>query len=292
MKIFITGAKGQLGWELLQLWRANHSVVGRDLPEFDITQPRSVMDAVLDFKPEIVVNCAALTKPDLCETERNMAHAVNAVGPRNVAAAAAAIDAVMVHISTDYVFDGLRKPPQAYTEADSTGPLSWYGVTKLEGESGVQAAAPRHIIVRTAWLYGAHGNNFPKTILFKALASPEQEIKVVDDQYGSPTWTFRLAHQITALVQQDGHGLYHASAEGYCTWFEFAKAFLMEMDVPHRIHPCMTAEYPVVAKRPANSILENQRLKAAGLNCMVDWRADLGQFVAQYRARLLAEVRP
>jgi dTDP-4-dehydrorhamnose reductase len=164
-----------------------------------------------------------------------------------------------------------------------------YGRTKLDGEYAVAAADCRYIILRTAWLYGFHGRNFLKTILKKVLSAPETTLKVVNDQFGSPTWSYRLALQIRRLIDSDASGIYHASSEGYGTWFDLASSFLEKMGVPHRIIPCGTVDYPTPATRPANAILENHRLKAEGLNIMTDWRSDLNEFIATFRDRLIAE---
>ena len=185
------------------------------------------------------------------------------------------------------------QPYRWYLETDATGPVSWYGKSKLAGEESVlKYPGCRPLIFRTAWLYSRTGHNFPKTMLRLALADPGRMIRVVNDQYGSPTWSLSLARQIEkVLVDYPPPGVYHATAEGCCTWFEFANYFLHAMQVPHLLEPCRSVDYPTPAKRPMNSVLENTRLKALGLNVMTDWRADLDEFVRIHRVELLDEVK-
>ena len=169
-------------------------------------------------------------------------------------------------------------------------PTSYYGFSKLEGEKAVALKTDRYTILRTAWLYGAFGHNFLKTMLRFAVGDPQREIKVVHDQFGSPTWSYGLAEQIKRVIEADVSGLFHATSEGYCTWYDLAKRFLHEMEVPVALVPCTTRDYPTPTKRPANSILENRRLKDEGLNIMQDWRVDLTQFVRMHKDHLLREV--
>ncbi|MEI6126090.1 MAG: sugar nucleotide-binding protein, partial [Pseudomonadota bacterium] len=171
------------------------------------------------------------------------------------------------------------------------GPLSHYGTTKLESEEAVRKATDRHCIIRTAWLYGATGNNFLKAMLKKALDNPSRPIKVVNDRYGSPTWAFRLALQIKRLIEGAYQGTFHATAEGYCTWYELASYFLDAMEVPHSVQPCSSSEYVTPAARPVNSILKNQNLKKAGINLMQDWCQDIDEFVLRCRDPLLNELK-
>lgn len=290
MRILVTGGRGQLGMDCQEVF-AGHEVLALDLPNLDITDGRSV-DGVLDlWKPDAVVNCAAYTAVDRAESDEATALKVNADGPGLLAERAAARGIRLVQISTDYVFDGERAVPQPYVESDATGPTGAYGRTKLEGEKRVAAAGGRWAILRTSWLYGRNGNNFPKTILKHALRNPEKGLKVVDDQTGTPTWSRRLAEQIKVVLEAGAEGLFHATGEGHCTWWAFAKEFLALMGVACEVRPCRSEEYPTPTKRPANSILENAALKAAGLNAMRDWREDLAEYVGRYKEGLLAEVR-
>ncbi|MBW2708506.1 MAG: dTDP-4-dehydrorhamnose reductase [Deltaproteobacteria bacterium] len=291
MKILITGAAGQLGQDCTKVLEKSHAVTPVDLGVLDITDRTAVNAFVVELKPGVILNCAAFTRVDDCETEKALAWKVNVEGPKNLASAAEARGARMIHISTDYVFDGKKPVPEYYTENDNTHPVSYYGITKLEAEKVVCEETDRYSILRTAWLYGANGQNFLKTMLRLALGDPEREIKVVHDQFGSPTWSYRLAEQIETVMDADVNGLFHATSEGHCTWYELATTFLDEMAVSNAFVPCTTCDYPTPAERPTNSILENKRLKDEGLNIMRDWRADLIQFVARFKNRLMDEVK-
>ena len=289
MKIVITGGTGQLGSDCAEVLEQQCEIVSLGSKDFDITSRTAVERLIGEIAPQVILNCAAFTKVDACETKRNLAQKVNVEGPRNLGVAAKKQGAQLIHISTDYVFDGRKKVPEPYTEPDETNPISYYGVTKLEAEEAVRDATDNHMIFRTAWMYGIRGQNFLKTMLRLALNDPEREIKVVSDQFGSPTWSYRLAQQIAKLIESGGQGTYHATSEGYGTWYELATAFLDKMGVPHSFAPCTTEEYPTPATRPTNSILENQRLKEAGLNLMEDWQDDLAEFVLRFRDRLINE---
>ena len=291
MKILISGGTGQLGRDCTKVLERDHEVTPVGSRALDISDWTAVKAFVQDLKPDVILNCAAFTKVDDCETKKELAWKVNVEGPKNLAAAAEDRGARIIHISTDYVFDGKKPVPEYYTETDTTHPISYYGFTKLEAEKAVCAETGRYSILRTAWLYGANGRNFLKTMLRLALGDPEREIKVVHDQFGSPTWSYRLAEQIENILDADVNGIFHATSEGHCTWYELATTFLGEMAVPNAFVPCTTRDYPTPAERPINSILENQRSKDAGLNSMRDWRTDLIQFVTLFKGRLIDEVK-
>ena len=289
MKILIVGADGQLGTDCRKTMASTHELLGLDVPDMDITDMASVDKVVAGFKPDVIINCAAYTQVDKCETQTALAWAVNAEGPAHLARAAARHDSFLIHVSTDYVFDGKRAVPEPYIESDETAPASQYGKSKLAGEQAVAGETNRFAIVRTAWLYGISGGNFLKTMLRLAVNDPERTIRVVNDQYGSATWSHRLARQIQRLMESGERGIFHATAEGYGTWYDLAALFLEQMHVPHRLAPCTTEEYPTPAVRPANSILANQRLAELGINVMADWRDDVKDFADTFRDRLLAE---
>ena len=289
MKILICGSSGQLGSDCLQILQEAHEVLALSLNELDITSSSDVDKVIRNSVPDIILNCAAYTDVDACETERELAWKVNVEGPKNLASGATKYGGLLIHISSDYVFDGRKKPPEPYVEDDEPNPLSYYGRTKLEGEVAVMQATDQYIILRTAWLYGIHGRNFLKTILELALGNPDKKVKVVNDQFGSPTWSFRLALQIAELIEKNGRGTYHATAEGHCTWYELAGHFLGEMGIGHSLIPCTSDEYPTPAIRPRNSILENKRLKKADINLMKDWSHDVDQFVSNFQEQLLNE---
>ncbi|MEE8431269.1 MAG: dTDP-4-dehydrorhamnose reductase [Candidatus Desulfatibia sp.] len=289
MRIMVMGGKGQLGSDCTQILEQKHNVISLDLEDIDVAIFADVEKKVADFLPEIIINCAGYTHVDNCETERELAWDVNVKGAENLAVGVQKHGGRLVHISTDYVFDGRKKIPEPYVEDDELNPLSYYGITKLEGEKLVRETTDQHIILRTAWMYGVNGHNFLKTMLKLAVKNPKNEIKVVNDQYGSPTWSHRLALQITKLIDKNCRGTYHASAEGYCSWYQLAKYFLEKMGVPHAVVPCSSAEYPTPAIRPQNSILENRRLKEMDINIMAAWQDDLDRFIAGFGDKLINE---
>jgi len=290
MKILITGAAGQLAQDCARVIDGAHTVYALASQELDICDQEQVQHHFHRIAPDIVINCAAFTAVDRCETDRKKCWLVNADGAGIIATACAEHDARLIHISTDYVFDGLKKVPEPYVETEKTNPLSEYGASKLAGEKMIRDRLGNHLILRTSWLYGIGGPNFLKTMLRLAVTDPQRMIRVVNDQYGSLTWTHRLALQISTLLDSSVSGTFHATAEGCTTWYEGARIFLKAMQVPFTLEPCSTAEYPTPARRPANSILENGLLKQYGLNQMVSWEADVVEFANRYRDRLLAEV--
>jgi len=290
MKILIVGANGQLGTDCRNILGQENVVCGRDIPAVDIGDEKSVATCVATEKPDVIVNCAAYTAVDACEDDEKCWR-VNAEGPGNLASAAREHGCRLIHISTDYVFDGHRPPPDSYDESAPVNPLSKYGKAKLAGEQAVMATLDNHVILRTAWLYSAFGKNFLKTMLRLSLAAPDVERKVVNDQHGSLTWSYTLAQQIGKLLDSDLTGIFHATAEGHSTWYEGACYFLEAMGVPYRLRPCLTNEYPTKARRPANSILENRRLHEAGISTFVSWQEDITTFVDMYRDHLLKEAR-
>lgn len=291
MKILLFGCNGQLGQDCVTLLSPEHNIFGCDIPKTDISSQENVEELVAARQPDCIINCAAYTAVDLCETEANLAWSINAEGPRYLAQAANAINARLIHISTDYVFDGNKKVPEKYVETDPVSPLGQYGKSKLAGEEAVQYYCPSHLILRTAWLYSAHGSNFLKTMLRLTLQDNTREINVVNDQYGSLTWSHTLALQIKALLDTELIGIVHASAEGYSTWYEGARYFLDKMDVPHNLKPCTTKDYPTPARRPTNTILENFRLKQEGLNLFKDWRDDIDCYVDRHKEELLNSLK-
>jgi dTDP-4-dehydrorhamnose reductase len=290
MKIMITGDKGQLGTDCTKVFGETHDVLGVDIDEVDITKLPDIELLVQQFRPNIIVNCAGYTRVDDCEIEKELAWKANVTGAENLAKCVDKYGDRLIHISTDYVFDGRKKVPEPYVETDKTNPISNYGMSKLEGEKAIQNTTNRFIILRTAWLFGVNGHNFLKTMLKLSLRSSDTKIKVVNDQFGSPTWSYRLAHQIERLVETNAQGIFHATSEGHCTWYELAVYFLKKMNVPHTIIPCTTEEYPTSAPRPMNSILENRNLKEKGLNIMADWKSDVDEFVLNFRDVLLKEI--
>lgn len=290
MKVLITGARGQLGSDCSKILATEHTVYPLGSHELDITDHQQTKSLIGKISPDTVINCAAYTAVDACEKDSFSCRKVNSDGAGNIASACADVGAKIIHISTDYVFDGSKPVPEPYTEKDEVCPVSEYGSSKLAGERNIRKITENHLIIRTAWLYGIDGSNFLKTMLRLALTNQGKAIRVVNDQYGSLTWTYSLALQIKELLATDLSGTVHASAEGHCTWYEGARYFLESINVPHLIEPCTSAEFKTAAKRPANSILENRLLKERGLNRMIDWKRDVASFAGRFRKQLLDEM--
>ncbi len=270
MRILITGAGGQLGRELMEVL-ASHELHGRDHRALDIANREAVVQTVEQVRPSWVINAAAYNDVDGAEAATELAFAVNAAGPGYLAEAAARVGAEMVHISTDYVFDGRKGSP--YNELDRADPLSVYGRSKYEGELQVQSAHPSACVLRTAWLYGEYGNNFVKAIL-KA-AERGGPLKVVSDQVGSPTWTRHLAQAIGELIETTARGLFHVANAGACSRFEFARAIVQGRV---EVLPISADEAARPAPRPANSALVSARWQAAGLRPLPDWERALTDY--------------
>lgn len=275
-KALITGSKGQLGIEVAKQLSVitGIEIIETDLQSLDITNQRQVFHVVKGKKPDVIINCAAHTNVDKCETEETTAYQVNAIGAHNLSVAAYSIGAKMVQISTDYVFDGSGSTPKR--EDDPINPQSVYGRSKALGEKLVRETNPRHFILRTAWLYG-EGHNFVRTML--RLAREKGEVFVVSDQIGSPTSTKDLAKCIIDLIQTESYGTYHATGEGSCSWYEFAKKIFAIKDLSIKVNPITTAELNRSAKRPQYSVLENFMLQLIGLNSFRHWEEALVDYL-------------
>ncbi len=287
--LLLIGVRGQLGYDCAKVFSNVFSVKGLSSSDLDLSCTDDIQATIIKYRPAVILNCGAYTKVDNCETEVETARLINAEAPAQLAAAAKACKALLVHVSTDYVFPGDRKLPDGYSETDKVGPVSVYGNSKLAGELAISKSGCEYLIVRTAWLYGINGYNFLKTMLRLVLSEPEKERKVVADQYGCLTSSWRLAQQLLKLVEAGKRGLYHGVGENSANWFQVASYFLQQMQVEHRLTPCKTAEYPTPARRPANSILLNSRLKDDKLLLMLPWQEDLDLFILKYRERLLNE---
>jgi dTDP-4-dehydrorhamnose reductase len=281
MNILIAGGEGMLGRDVQRAaGRAGHTSIAMDMPELDITDPGSVERALAQSRPGAVINCAAWTDVDGAECHREQAAAVNGVGAGNLAQAAARARIPLLHLSTDYVFDG-NPPldgagrPRPYLESDPTGPLSVYGATKLEGERLVLAASPMHLVVRTAWLFGVDGANFVATML--RLAGERSSIDVVDDQTGSPTWTGHLAPALVGLIEREVRGLVHLTGAGAVTWNGFAKEIFRQAGRDCEVQAIDSAQMARPAPRPQWSVLESERDQVLP---MPDWRDGLAGYLA------------
>lgn len=300
MKILITGVRGQLGSELVKALMTgatelgpipaalrDAAVIGVDLvagdgvQALDITDQAAVLAMLQSQRPDIVINCAAYTYVDGCESDRQAAFAANALGPRNLAMGCEAIGAKLVHISTDYVFSGEGDRPLA--EYEQPAPVSVYGKTKWAGEAYVRQYCHSAFIVRTAWLYGYVGKNFVKTIL--RVAKEKGAVRVVNDQFGNPTHVADVAHHVLKLCTTTLYGTYHCTGEGVCSWYDFACEIVRLGGVQATVSPCTTAEYPTPTRRPAWSALENMALAATVGNDARDWRDALAAFFANWDGR-------
>jgi dTDP-4-dehydrorhamnose reductase len=273
-RILITGAHGQLG-RALQRQYADHDVSAWDLQDLDITQFEQVKKALDQLRPHVVINAAAFTQVDDAEINPDAAYRGNALGPRNLAVVTYDMGISLVHFSTDYVFDGLQTRP--YHEFDSTNPLSVYGRSKLAGEEAVRVANPRHFIVRTAWLYHTIGRNFPNTICRKA---GQDVVRVVNDQYGSPTFAPHLTHSVFKLVESEAHGTYHLAGSGGTSWYEFTRALYRALGFQTSVVPIPTAHYPLPARRPPYSVLTSLQQPLIHLP---PWEEGVRQFAAQWK---------
>jgi dTDP-4-dehydrorhamnose reductase len=283
MKIAVIGANGQLGMDMVATFqKLGDTTIGLTHADLDIASAASTHEALSGIQPSIIVNTAAMHHVESCEKEPSRAYEVNALGARNLSIVARDLHAKLVHISTDYVFDGSKKQP--YVEDDAAAPLNVYGNTKLAGEAFVRALAERYFIVRTSALYGKNpcrakgGKNFVDLML--KLAGERDEIKVVDDEMVTPTSTQELAKQICELSRTDSYGLYHATAEGSCSWYEFAKTIFEIANVKVNLKIAAPGEFPAKVPRPKYSVLENQALKKEDLNSLRNWQEGLRDYLS------------
>lgn len=293
MKIMITGCRGQLGTELQVQLRneqcelgplperlRNTTVIPVDIDELDITDREATIAYIRRHQPDTVINCAAFTNVNGCETNRDAAYRVNALGPRNLALACDKVNARLIHVSTDYVFSGAPNGGVPLDECAVPAPVSAYGETKLLGEQYVRDFCRRHFIVRTAWLYGYNGKNFVKTMV--NLAKTHDTITVVNDQMGNPTNAVDLAYHILKLAVSHDYGTYHCTCNGVCSWYDFASEIIRLSGLPCTVKPCTSAEYaaahPESANRPAWSALDNRALRCSVGDQMRDWKDAIQAF--------------
>ena len=284
MKILVTGANGMLAKEVREKFEKGNEVIATDVKELDITNEKAVMDYVMNLKPDYIINCAAFTAVDKAEECYELADRINGDGPTNLAKAAKAAGAKLVHISTDYVFGGDLDLSKDYKEDDPKAPVTVYGKTKLHGEEGITSNMDEYYIFRTAWLYGVGGNNFVKTMT--KLGSTRDEINVVADQHGSPTYAKDLTEIIyQAINKKIPYGIYNATNEGYTTWYEFTKEILAEQGIECKVNPVTTEEYIEMmkitqAKRPFNSQMSKAKLEAFGIK-IPNWKDGLRRYLEE-----------
>lgn len=274
-KILVTGCNGQLGRAINQEY-ANDKVelINTDVAELDITNVEMVMRFVGEKRPDVIINCAAHTNVNACESQWDLAYKINAIGPRNLSVAAKRTGAKLVHVSTDYVFDGMAEKP--YTEFDAVAPIGAYGKTKLAGEEFVKQFADRFFIVRTAWLYG-EGKNFVETML--KLGKEKGEVGVVSDQFGTPTSAKEVARMIHVLEPTDNYGIFHGTCEGYCSWADFAEKIFAYAGMDVIVNRLTTDEYPTPTKRPAYSVLDNYMLRLTTGFEFAQWEDALREYL-------------
>lgn len=286
-RVLVTGCNGQLGRAIRKEYDGENAefintdvVEGEGVVSLDITDVNAVLKLVRDTKPEVIINCAAHTNVDKCEEQWDLAYKINALGPRNLSIAAREVDAKMIHVSTDYVFEGNGTRP--YTEFDAPNPVSAYGKTKLEGEKFVKEFAPKHFILRTAWLYG-DGKNFVKTML--KLSENHDEVSVVCDQVGSPTSAVELAKMIHYLEKTENYGLFHATCEGDTNWADFTEEIFRKAGKSTKVNHVTSVQYkemnPASANRPAYSILDNYMLRLTSDYRMADWHDALDVYLKE-----------
>lgn len=280
MKVLVTGGKGQLGVDVTTILQNKlYEVYSFGKDELEITDAQKVFSVFDEIKPDIVVHAAAYTQVDKAEEDEDRAFAVNAIGTRNLAVACEKHNAKMIYISTDYVFDGNTQRP--YHEFSLTNPLSVYGKSKLAGEHYVQNLSSKYFILRTSWVYGKYGNNFVKTML--AIAKDRSEINVVNDQYGSPTYSVDLANFISIIMNSELYGIYHFSNSGYCSWYEFAKAIFELANLEHiKVNPVTTFDFPRPAPRPAFSVMDHMTMRNSGFGYTRHWKEALEDFINDY----------
>jgi dTDP-4-dehydrorhamnose reductase len=279
MKVLIVGCLGMLGSDLVARFSPGHEVKGVDRPEIDITRMEQCFAQVEGFRPDVVINAAALTMVDYCETHEKEAFLVNAEGAGNLSQAAASAGALLVHYSTDYIFDGLKK--EAYLEGDAPNPQSVYGRSKLLGEELVRRHCRDHLILRTSWLFGRNGSNFIRAIV--DAAKKGATLRVVNDQRGSPSYSVDVASYTLRMVEAGCRSIYHLTNSGSCTWYELAVRALEWMGIEGvSIAPVSTREFRRPAPRPANSTLANSRLERDGLPPMRPWQDAVQEYIEQH----------
>ena len=281
MKILVTGITGQLGFDVMRVLE-NRGIACKGVTrgELPLTEREAVMHCIAEYKPDVVVHCAAYTAVDRAEDEPELCAAVNAAGTRFVAEACAAVDAALIYISTDYVFDG--EGTDFYEPDAPKAPQNVYGRTKLEGELAVQELLEKYFIVRISWVFGIHGSNFIRTML--RLAESHETLRVVADQYGSPTYTRDLSVLLADMAQSRHYGVYHATNEGVCSWAELAAEVFRQAEMPVKVIPVSSAEYPVKAKRPHNSRMSKQSLDPAGFSRLPAWQDAVSRYLQELRS--------
>jgi dTDP-4-dehydrorhamnose reductase len=280
MKILVTGFNGQLGYDVVKEGtRQGFDMIGTTGKDLNITDEAKVTSLIEEIRPDAIIHCAAYTAVDNAEDDREKCWDVNVNGTKYIAKASKSVGAKLIYISTDYVYKGVGNEP--YKESDEPNPTGYYGKTKYEGEKIVQSLIDESFIVRISWVFGSNGNNFIKTML--RLAETRNELNVVGDQFGSPTYTSDLSKLLIDMGQSDKYGIYHASNEGYCSWAEFAKEIFTQSEKQVKVNSITTEEYPTRAVRPKNSRMSKQKLKDTGFTQLPAWQDALSRYLDELK---------
>ena len=279
MKVLVTGVKGQLGFDVVkELEKRGHVAIGTDVDNMDITNAETVHKVITDAAPDAVIHCAAYTAVDAAEENVDLCRRINADGTRNIAEVCKELDCKMIYISTDYVFDG--EGTHFWQPDDERSPLNVYGQTKYEGELAVESLLQKYYIVRIAWVFGVNGKNFIKTML--NLGKTRDHLTVVNDQIGSPTYTYDLAKLLVDMAETDKYGRYHATNEGICSWYDFACEIFKQAGYDHvTVSPVSASEYPAKAKRPSNRRMNKDKLTENGFDKLPTWQDALERYLKE-----------
>ena len=276
MKVLVTGVKGQLGYDVVKdLEKRGHQPIGVDRDEMDLMDNEAIRTFIMNLKPEAIIHCAAYTAVDKAEEEVETCYQINAESVKVISECAKELDVKLIYISTDYVFDGTKEGE--YVETDLPNPINVYGASKLKGEQYVQGLLEKYYIVRISWVFGVNGNNFIKTM--RRLGAERDELNIIHDQVGSPTYTADLASLLVDMMETDKYGIYHATNEETCSWYEFANEIFKQSGIEVKTNPITTDQYPTAAKRPMNSRMSKAKLKANGFNLLPTWQEALAHYL-------------
>ena len=276
MKVLVTGVKGQLGYDVVKdLKKRGHEPIGVDREEMDLMNNDAIREFIMNTRPEAIIHCAAYTAVDKAEEEVEVCYQVNAEATKVIAECAKELDITLIYISTDYVFDGTKEGE--YVETDVPNPINVYGASKLLGEQYVQQLLEKYYIVRISWVFGENGNNFIKTM--RRLGSERDELNIIHDQVGSPTYTADLAPLLVDMMETNKYGIYHATNEGTCSWFEFANEIFKQSNIEVKTNPITTDQYPTAAKRPMNSRMSKDKLTEFGFALLPSWEEALNNYL-------------
>ena len=278
MKVLVTGVKGQLGYDVVKdLEKRGHQPIGVDRDEMDLMDNDAIRTFIMELKPEAIIHCAAYTAVDKAEEEVETCYQINAESVKVISECAKELDVKLIYISTDYVFDGTKEGE--YVETDTPNPINVYGASKLKGEQYVQTLLEKYYIVRISWVFGVNGNNFIKTM--RRLGSERDELNIINDQVGSPTYTADLAPLLVDMMETDKYGIYHATNEETCSWYEFANEIFKQSGIEVKTNPITTDQYPTAAKRPMNSQMSKAKLKENGFNLLSIWQNALTDYITK-----------